>query len=157
MLQDDSHWTANGGEKHGGKAGNLIDSLFLRCSLYTLDAMLEGRKINFDEALLGRRTSDSTERDFITLQSIRTASNQVRWQPQQTRWNKKKRCQQALFLSHSWKLHTPLDTTNGQGCSGISAGDIKKFLEAGYHTVESIAYTCGPRADLTDLDPNDRS
>jgi hypothetical protein len=30
--------------------------------------------------------------------------------------------------------------TNEQG-NGISAGDIKKFIEAGFNTVESVAYT----------------
>ena len=40
-----------------------------------------------------------------------------------------------LEVSHTFEV------ANGQGCSGLSAGDIKKFLEAGYHTVESVAYT----------------
>jgi hypothetical protein len=32
------------------------------------------------------------------------------------------------------------DIPDEQG-NGISAGDIKKFVEAGYNTVESVAYT----------------
>lgn len=33
--------------------------------------------------------------------------------------------------------------------NGITAGDIKKLEEAGYHTVESIAYT--PKKNLTSI------
>lgn len=28
-----------------------------------------------------------------------------------------------------------------QGINGITVGDVKKLMEAGYHTVESVAYT----------------
>ena len=49
---------------------------------------------------------------------------------------------------------TPLSAL--EGISGLTGRDIKLFVDAGYHTVESIAYTYVFTLDLSDSPP-DRS
>lgn len=77
-------------------------------------------------------TIDADEEEEFGPQSIKKL--EVSWPKQQ----KKKR---AVFVVKSPRLKFNSNICFNFQVNGITSGDIKKLEEAGFHTVESIAFT----------------